>query len=614
MKKSKFKHGALVLFAALAFSLFLPMYVNAQGGGADGFFKGFFDDYENRDGEDVEVYGGVTNDSFNAPIGSGLLIMLASGLGYAAVKRRGVRSRDCATMLVASALMLGMTQCKKEVNKKIPYNNKVNITLNLDDGAKTDVNPETGTVDFVDGDEIIVANNGVYVGTLVYEDDVFSGTIIGASSDDYLHFYHLGNKDVGLLVEGSSSACSVSISDQITTLPVISAGCSNELYSDDNSSYTARLHNKCALVMFDVDTDSEFAATCISGCKNQIDVDFSDDSFSFSEADGGKIHLSPGRGCRWAVLLPQEELGEGEAGSAVAGIYSGTRGAVPKITANEVYADGVSVVMNEAETVEGALNAFFTVNEQGKKVRFSKANLSYNTVTKEWRFLDYQYSVEERDSEGVGDNYEYRTVMTLFGWSTSGFNHGAVCYMPYSTSTTKSSYCAYGNGALNLYDGDGTADWGYNKIANGGGAYKQWRVLTQPEWYYLITRAQDEEKFAEATINTPRKSITGFVLLPDEWSEPYSECFTAGYGNNYTTNVYTLEQWQQMEENGALFLPNCGRRYKKVCTGPNLYLFLWTSSRSTNSDACAVFLSNTEINPLRTDYKSCGSAVRLVCE
>ena len=40
MKKSKFKNETLVLFAILAFSLFLPMNVNAQNGGVDGFFRG----------------------------------------------------------------------------------------------------------------------------------------------------------------------------------------------------------------------------------------------------------------------------------------------------------------------------------------------------------------------------------------------------------------------------------------------------------------------------------------------------------------------------------------------------------------------------------------------
>ena len=608
MKKSKFKNETLVLFAILAFSLFLPMNVNAQNGGVDGFFRGGSGGYENRD--DGDVSGSITNDSFNAaPLGDGLLIMLSVGAGYTVLRRR---RKGAALALI---LLLGMTQCKKEVKDITPNNNKVEITLNLDQTSKTDVNPETGKVDFVDGDEIIVANNGVYVGKLVCEDGIFSGTIIDPSENDYLHFFHLGNKDVGKLKEGGSATCSVSISDQINALPVISAGCSDELYSENNSTYTAKLHNKCALVKFDVETESQFAAICISGCNNQVDIDFSDDSFSFSAVDGGKIHLSPGSGYKWAVLLPQDELAAGESGSAVSGLYSGTRGSVPRITANEVYGDGISVVVDEPADMEGALSAFFTVNEQGKRVRFSRANLLYDKTADAWMFLNNQYETKEGHQEGVGVDYAEKTTVTLFGWGTSGFNHGAVCSMPYHTSTTKSQYYAYGDPTKNLYDGDGTADWGYNKIVNGGNAYKQWRVMSYEEWHYVLSNAMNEGRFADATVTTSYGTRSGFVLLPEEWTAPYQDCFTTGWDNeDYQTNQYTVNQWNQMEASGAVFFPNSGRRYKKTCIGTQMYLFMWTSSYYNNGDARAVFLMSGEVDLDRTDYRSCGSAVRLVCE
>ena len=198
MRKSKFKNGALALFASLAFSLFLPMYVNAQGGGADGFFRGGSEGYENRDGEGIGVSGGITNDSFNAPLGSGLLIMLTAGMGYAFARRQGVKWRDGQKVLVAAILLLGMTQCKKNDRDVIPYNNKAyNIKLDVGN-TKTDVNTVNGKVTFEDGDEIVVANNGKYVGTLTYDGDAFSGTIVGANANDYLHFYHLRG-DLSLL-------------------------------------------------------------------------------------------------------------------------------------------------------------------------------------------------------------------------------------------------------------------------------------------------------------------------------------------------------------------------------------------------------------------------------
>ena len=612
MKKSKFKIGTLALCATMAFSMLFPMYVNAQGGGADGFFKGGSDDYGSRD--EAGVSGGITNDSFDAPLGSGLMIMLAAGVGYAVRKRRGLQSHVAVTLIMATALSLGMTQCKKNGSEVIPYNNKVDITLNLDGGDKTDVNPLTGKVDFVDGDELIVANHGAYVGKLVFDDGVFSGTIMNPHNDDYLHFFHLGNKDCGTLTAGISASCSVSISDQINAIPVISAGCSNELFSSENTMYTAKLYNKCALVKFDIETGSEYASTYISGFKNQVTVDFSDDTFSFSMVDDGKISLPSGSGCKWAILLPQDELAAGADGTAVSGRFKGSRGVVPQITANEVYDEGVTVTVDEPMIPQGALNALFSVNEQGKKVHFSKANLSYTIATKEWNFLEHQYDNYEGDQYKAGTDYYVRSMVTLFGWGASGFEHGSVCYYPNVTSSSVVGYYAYGDPTKNLYDMDGRADWGYNKIVNGGGMYKQWRSLTREEWWYLlVSREHASDKFAEAKINasTTKK---GFVILPDDWSDPYEGCFNPGIGNAYETNVYSLEQWEQMEAAGAVFLPAAGRRMDETCFGAQKYMFLWTSTMYDDRSAYVVFIKPTDFRPNRVDEKGYGAAVRLVCE
>ena len=112
MKRSKIKKETLVLSLTMAANLILPLSVSGQGGGADGFFKGSSDGYENRDG-DAGVSGGITNESFNAPLDGGLLITVAAGAGYALRKRR--RRKKTRTFLMAMALLLGMTQCRKNV-------------------------------------------------------------------------------------------------------------------------------------------------------------------------------------------------------------------------------------------------------------------------------------------------------------------------------------------------------------------------------------------------------------------------------------------------------------------------------------------------------------------
>lgn len=87
MRKSKIKVLSLMISLAMTVGCFAPLSVNGQNGGSDGFFRGGYDSYENR-GE-VEVSGGITNDSFNAaPLGSGLMIMVAAGAGYLVRKNR----------------------------------------------------------------------------------------------------------------------------------------------------------------------------------------------------------------------------------------------------------------------------------------------------------------------------------------------------------------------------------------------------------------------------------------------------------------------------------------------------------------------------------------------
>ena len=103
---------ALALSMIMTLGLALPMMAQS-----DGFFK-YNEDYMNRDattgnitnqtfglnpgnsvigsitnqtfGQDpgTNVTGGITNQQFGAPLGSGLLIMMMAGMGYAVAKNK----------------------------------------------------------------------------------------------------------------------------------------------------------------------------------------------------------------------------------------------------------------------------------------------------------------------------------------------------------------------------------------------------------------------------------------------------------------------------------------------------------------------------------------------
>ena len=116
----------------------------------------------------------------------------------------------------------------------------------------------------------------------------------------------------------------------------------------------------------------------------------------------------------------------------------------------------------------------------------------------------------------------------LFGWGT-GANPGI-------TTEDSSAYATFD-------------DWG-NYIDGG------WRTLTADEWKYILEqRPNANEKVAGATVN----DVHGLVLLPDEWTLP--EGCSLNTQTTWDANAYTAEQWAQMENNGAIFLPAAGCRY-----------------------------------------------------
>jgi len=475
-------------------------------------------------------------------------------------------------ILLAFALLAMMTQCKKENEQIIPDNtgNTVAITLSISNGnSKVDVNPSTGTVNFESGDIIYVGSGGKYVGMLTHNGaGHFVGNITNPTEGQPLYFYFLGNvTPQETLGPGSTEECSVVISDQTQHLPVISCAPSNEEYAPATTSYTAKLKNKCALVKFNVTTPSN-SPICITGMHNKVTVDFANNTLTPSQDGEGVIMLPAGNGEnveKWAILLPQEELEEGEEGTAYSedGLYIGARPDIPAIVDNGYIAMGIVVVANTQAAIEypiGAINGLFTINEEGGHVCFSKGNLQYwgSASTPYWRFADNQWDYLGNNGQGSS----YQTVdRDLFGWGTSGYNHGATCYQPWSTSGSYSDYYAYGDYHNNLFDQTGQADWGYNAIGNGGNIENSgWRTLTVDEWNCLFnTRPTNSGiRYAKGIVN----NVKGVILLPNNWSvSNYELNYVNNGGVLFSDNIITAEDWtNNLEANGAVFLPAAGTR------------------------------------------------------
>ncbi len=278
-------------------------------------------------------------------------------------------------IVMALAFLAALTQCKKE--QAIPANDSEGVAITLDikgnGGTRVDVNTGTGAVTYQNGDVIYVASGGKYVGTLTYGGTCFAGTITDPVVGEPLHFYFLGNvTPAEILTAGTTQTCSVVISDQTQRLPVIEYAPSVENYTSGANKFTAELLNKCALVKFNVTTPSN-SPICITGMKNKVTVDFSQNTVAPSMEGEGVIKLPGGGGEnieKWAILLPQDALGAGAEGSAYSedGVYTGTRGDVPTIYENGYLTLGIEVNLSTADllatplTLEALENGTIVVN------------------------------------------------------------------------------------------------------------------------------------------------------------------------------------------------------------------------------------------------------------
>ena len=260
----------------------------------------------------------------------------------------------------------------------------------------------------------------------------------------------------------------------------------------------------------------------------------------------------------------------------------------------------------------GAINGKFTINPNGDQVYFSKGNLQYigSASTPYWKFADNQWDY-------LSDNGQFSASPTadrdLFGWGTSGYNHNNAAYQPWSTSEMASNYNAYGDSSYDLNSKTGEADWGYNLISNGGNMTNEWHTLTTAEWIYVInqrtTLSGNRNRYAKAIVH----NIKGVILLPDDWMDTYFDLQSPDtYNADFSTNQIGDEQWRDMEQKGAVFLPAAGGR---LGTGPygrdGNY---WSASVvTTNTDYVWHVGFNSAYFDPGTNQKRCyGFSVRLV--
>lgn len=276
--------------------------------------------------------------------------------------------------------------------------------------------------------------------------------------------------------------------------------------------------------------------------------------------------------------------GMGEFECRMTYLYGNTTYYVRAFASNEactIYSDNevtFTTLPHPNTAPEGAIPALFSVSST-QQVFFSKGNLQYQASTGTWRFAEHQWDY-------VGGTYygeEYGTVyengvkcdnalisqsysgwIDLFGWATSGWNNNNHYYKPWDTESTGWSIDGYGYG---YWDGEYAnysmtgdyinLDWGvYNAISNGGNEAGLWRTSGEAIDYIVNSRQNHSYLQSDGTVN----GVHGKILLPDAWILPQGVTFLGSAGG-YDINTYNLEEWEIMENAGAVFLPDAGIRY-----------------------------------------------------
>ena len=537
-------------------------------------------------------------------------------------------------LIIAFALVLGLSQCKKKVDTiatPSDLGKTVHITVNVG-GDKHQVFPNTGAVVYTDGDKIYVGDGKKYLGTLTYGSGAFSGDITEPAVDDYLYFYFLGGIEISPVA--ATTSYEISIANQSSKLPVLSFGRSTSTYTTSTATYCCTLLNKCGLVKF-VPATATPETVKVGGMKTTATIDFATPGITPTETTGEVTLYSESDAAKWAILLVQDEVSTPTV--TITG-YNSTIASVPAVTENMYYTNGGNGVSIAMTKVYPYIDAVFTVGSttigNGTTVKFSKGNLQYlgtgDNGDKEpkWRFADNQWdymgdgtngnvAIDGYSAYNTGSNNATPTdadkaaARDLFGWGTSG--GGSPATPPYMTVNNNGSI--YGGTS----DIAGTnCDWGvYNRTTIENNDGKSWRTLTKTEWNNLFNRTKtiagnSRKLYGFATV----MEVHGIVVLPDNWDGSVDVSFTYA-GTDYTANQYTATStvtWGTMEAAGAVFLPAAGRRNGSSVSNAGSRGYYWSSSiNSSNAgNAYNVYFYSGNFNPTYGSYRYSGNSVRLV--
>ena len=466
--------------------------------------------------------------------------------------------KKLSTIIMALALVLGMSQCKKQetptTGNTTPIYPGVDITVKVGDnegkaenGEKHHIAPNYGLFAFSDGDKLYVGHGGKFVGSLKFKNGFFSGTIYpnDAVTDQPLHFFFLGNSELKSdTTVNQTTSLSISIADQSGNLPVLSYGASTKPFTGAGTTYSTTLKNKCALVRFDLQNQGDYEVT-LSNVPTLATVNFANPTAETAiVATEGQTNANMtlygeegNTAFRWAILLPGTNLSTGHGDLNIT--YSGNVD-LAELAYNDYVNSGISInntlpapagpALEYAVHTSGNELSVFSVSPT-KKVYFSKANLTWNE-TDGYHFHDTQF--DEEHSGGTNLIYPFPASgdVTLSGLTgLDRFTWGHI-----SNQSINTSYYITNQ---QLADG-ADPEWGKQMTGEGN---DQWRTLTADEWNYLLHQ-RSGNRFMLVSVLVPitynnepyYTNVQGLLLFPDNFD--YS-----GLGLTQAANANKIGFW-----------------------------------------------------------------------
>ena len=536
------------------------------------------------------------------------------------------------TLILVLAVLALFTQCKKQENNG--NGDGIQMVLKADNGGSKTNFGANGSISWNANEKIYVVTNGECVGYVTNGTEggnTFTGILgrITESGTYDFHYYYLGNTKT---IAAGATSFTMDFSNQDGTLAHLGdfhvgygSQVGVEVTEGETVNAQATMRSLVSMAYFNTTGMAEPNEEVFffgDNINNQLSVDFSTNVPTYSKVSDGRICTGTPSSGAYVMLVPNHTDGTEQLSTEIT--FASVRAVG---TCDDVFSYGIvggrffchegnaaspiTVTVSSYIPV-GALRGVFSVSATDK-VRFSQGNLQYigsagngddNNTGAYWKLAEEQW---EYLGTTTGQFSDSKTVdRDLFGWGTSGYNHGATCYQPWCTSTDYSQYNPYNSTSTNLYDSDGQADWGYEAIVNGGNEENYWRTLTGGEWYYVFyTRTNALSKRGRGNVN----GVNGMILLPDDWTLPEGLNFTSG--NSNWVNVYTEEQWAQMEYNGAVFLPVSESREGMSLSVVVGYGFYWSSSYGDNTAGSGVRFDSSTIS-VQSFYRHYGFSVRLV--